>query len=132
MQYLVNLLPLADHIIALDLRGKIAEQGTLEELRGIDGYVKSFGIKQNMSTVSAPLEASPNSSTLGSQGTSLVARTKDDGTRQLGEFSVYSYYCKQAGIVTTSIFLTCSMLSGFCSTFPCKVLLRLLESKRLT
>ncbi|KKY16042.1 putative abc multidrug transporter [Phaeomoniella chlamydospora] len=63
----VNLLPLADHIIALDLRGKIAEQGTLEELRGIDGYVKSFGIKQNMSTVSAPLEASPNSSTLGSQ-----------------------------------------------------------------
>lgn len=39
-------LPLADHIIILDDKGEIAEQGTWEELRAQEGYIRKVVLRE--------------------------------------------------------------------------------------
>jgi ABC-type multidrug transport system ATPase subunit len=43
---IVQHLPLADHIIILDDKGEIAEQGTWEELRAEAGYISKVVLKE--------------------------------------------------------------------------------------
>ncbi|KAL3422989.1 hypothetical protein PVAG01_04736 [Phlyctema vagabunda] len=112
----VNLLPSADHIVALDSSGQIVEQGTFEELSRSGGYVQSFRVKQgkpesSTAEVNATLPAfESNSSTL--------VDAMDEKTRQLGDLSVYWYYFKSVGWWTTSVLLFYQAVNAFTSSFP--------------
>ena len=113
---LVNLLPSADYIVALAPNGKILEEGTFEHLNTSQGYVRSFSVEQGKrnSEISEPI----GERTLGTMVKSPLADAMDEKKRQMGDISIYAYYFRSIGGISTFLFFVCSALMGFFSTFP--------------
>ncbi|KAH8589323.1 P-loop containing nucleoside triphosphate hydrolase protein [Bisporella sp. PMI_857] len=112
----VNLLPLADYIVALGSDGGILEQGAFDHLNAMDGYVRSFSVQQGKRK--SEIEESPGKRTLEPLSASPLMDAMDEKKRQLGDMAVYMYYFKSIGILPTLLFFAYSVIFSFFSTFP--------------
>ncbi|KAF2478209.1 multidrug resistance-like protein [Lindgomyces ingoldianus] len=120
----VGLLPFSDRIIALSPEGKVAEQGTFQELKAIDGYVSKFCLEHANEQATATKEDSEMDSSsrprtiFQSVPNNSIITTSDDKRRQLGDWKVYQYYFGTIGWGMTTVFLALACGWGFFSTFP--------------
>lgn len=118
---LVDLLPSADHIVALGNDGRVAEQGTFEELNTAQGYVHGFSIESSSEkTVHAGVGDQKNDveeHPILQRQNSIVADISDDRLRQTGELSTYSYYFAAIGWRYTMIFALLLLIENVFKTF---------------
>jgi ATP-binding cassette subfamily C (CFTR/MRP) protein 1 len=114
----VNLLPSADYIIALGSKGSIVEQGTFDELNKSNGYVRSFSV-QHVKYQTQPTEPA-GKLTLGPRPKFKLLDAMDEKKRQLGDLTVYRYYFRALGTITTFLFVLFSVIHGFFFSFPSK------------
>ncbi|KAI8275314.1 ABC transporter atnG [Colletotrichum sp. SAR11_240] len=115
----VGFLSQADLIIALG-DGQVLEIGTFAECLESDGYVKSLatiepGSGDEVTSSEPPIDTSSN--TTGKETAKTAAETEDK-RRQLGDWSVYSYYFGSVGAILVLVMLLLQMSWAFFSTFP--------------
>lgn len=126
-------LPYADHIVVLNEKGKIAEQGSFKELNSAGGYVSSFGLQPadwivqstemtNLDQVLAMTTTSkivyPTVSPVKGQSKVLAETTEFEANKRTGDLAIYAYYAKSVGLfaVLTFVFAMCGYV--FCISFP--------------
>lgn len=117
--YLVNLLPSADYVIALGNNGDIVEQGTFEELNKTDGYVSSLSVQETQHQ-SQSTEPEGKFSLGQIPASSALQSGMDEKKRQLGDLTVYRYYFRAVGTMTTFLFAFFAAAHGFFYSFPSK------------
>ncbi|KAH8701117.1 putative ABC multidrug transporter [Talaromyces proteolyticus] len=116
-------LPYADHIIAMDEKGAIMEQGQFDVLAATGGYVSSFNLPQ------ADWNYTPDDRTYRRSGALLatpnndkVIQTDDDleaeANRATGDFTIYRYYFSSVGWMGIIVFVICISGFVFCISFP--------------
>ena len=118
----VSRLSYADHIIALNANGQIAEQGTFEQLQNVGGYVEGLATKHNFESTrtNTALEDIDIISITGNPTITpgaINARAKakaeeEDLRRPLGELSIYKYYFSSIGWSRSLLSLFYTVLSG--------------------
>lgn len=112
----VHRLSYADHIIALDSDGSIAEQGTLEELERSGGYVALLKARYRTdNSDSEPTTQQMQAVTMALAGPEEVDRidtVEKELTRQSGDLSLYRYYFGSVHWASTVVWMTSFVLSG--------------------
>jgi ATP-binding cassette subfamily C (CFTR/MRP) protein 1 len=94
----IKFLPYTDHVIALDLVGKVAQEGPYDLLRKQPGYIRSLA----MASGSSGQGQSDNQADLEIETFKVAEQaTEEDLSRQLGDFSIYRFYFKAAGLRVT-------------------------------
>ncbi|KAF6842276.1 ABC multidrug transporter [Colletotrichum musicola] len=115
----VSFLPQADVVVAL-ADGKIEQMGTFEDCRKADGYIRSLvptnGSSDGTNAVEPTDEVSGEVSAPAKKAT--VKQEDDDMRRQLGDWSVYSFYFGTVGVVLIATMLLLQLIWAFFSTFP--------------
>jgi hypothetical protein len=96
----VHRLQFADHIIALDSTGHIAEQGTLSKIRNAGGWVENLETRHNDAkdldeAVALTEEISEKPPNMGAMQKKIVQ--EDEVNRPIGEWSTYKYYLTSIG-----------------------------------
>lgn len=125
----VRHLPSADHIIALNQDGQIVEQGTFDDLDGLDGYVNSLKVQAiNKSADSLTLDSSNGVSEAEDNEDSTASKTRtpppamwsaaDERSRQTGDLSVYRHYAASMKLWTVISFLVVCVALSFFYNFP--------------
>ena len=103
-------MPYADHIIALDNTGRIAEQGTFGQLKEAGGYV------QRLATKHKGEEANPDEETLVAQtdphDDAVAQSAVVELNRPVGDLAVYNYYFSSVGWLRTLLFLILVVMFG--------------------
>jgi ATP-binding cassette, subfamily C (CFTR/MRP), member 1 len=113
----VNLLPYANHIVALDDQGQIVEQGSFNDLNSKQGYVHSFALQEPVATETpTPGFNAVHVSSKEELEISIPLNT----ARQNGDLSVYTYYFRTMGMFSLVLFIVLEISFAFFSTFPCK------------
>ncbi|KAL0933172.1 ABC multidrug transporter [Colletotrichum truncatum] len=116
----VSFLPQADTIIALE-DGKIIETGTFEDCRKADGFVRSLTTREAYSIdgEDEPKDLDVEASNeLPAREKTKVTAEPEDMRRQLGDWSVYSYFFGSIGAIFLAIMLFLQIIWAFFSTFP--------------
>ncbi|KAF2500059.1 hypothetical protein BU16DRAFT_578086 [Lophium mytilinum] len=116
----VHRLSQADHIIALDSEGSIAEQGTFEELYLHDGYVRSLCSTLSDHSIYRQ-EKDEKKDTLRGFGASQKTEkelTTVEETTAAGDLTIYKYYIQTFGWTRWVIFCCFCALYGFGTAFP--------------
>lgn len=96
----VHRLHYADYIIALDATGGIAEQGSLDKLRGAGGYVESLEKRHKYESDSDGTRISAKEISIEPPNGGAVQKKKagqDELNRPIGEWSTYKYYFASIG-----------------------------------
>ena len=123
----VRHLPLSNQIIVLSAGGKIAEQGSFEQLRSQDGFVNKVILQPELlqskdeivptnASSNEPLRAAPKA---------LRGPTASDAAdlnRRIGDISVYKYYLNAIGWKSATISIITSVVNMFGARFPRKPL----------
>lgn len=114
----VNLLPWSDHIVALGTTGSIIEQGSFAELNSLEGsYVRTFALSSSINPEINDVE--PIGIFKSSNNSSNASKdSAEDKARQIGDFSVYSYYFAATGKSAMIIFWALEVTWTFLETFP--------------
>jgi ATP-binding cassette subfamily C (CFTR/MRP) protein 1 len=115
--YSTRHLHLADAIVALTRDGTIAQQGTFEELRDQEGYVKNLllGTEQSIAETrpTAKLTKKKKPPIKG-----ITANDVSDLTRKTGDIAVYKYYFRTVSLLGVFCFLTSTAIFVFTQFFP--------------
>lgn len=123
----VRYLPFADHIIALNEKGKISEQGAFHELVANQGYVYSLNVedksRRSSSEGEIPTDATrkaetPKPITPGKTKVDTDESDKDELSRMFGDIQVYRHYFARIRISAQLAFLASAMAWGFFYSFP--------------
>ena len=123
----VRRLPYADHIVVLDEKGDVIEQGSFRELNASGGYVSDFdlpapdwsfeprGMKldQLFSPPTEPVVVSEPSKI--AKG---LSESELDANRRTGDLSVYGYYINTVGRFAAISFVAAICGYVFCMSFP--------------
>jgi len=109
-----------DYIIAIGIDGKIAQQGTFEELRHIPGYVEGLSLKRSFDVVLTNDNVPPASSVVEEVPADImeIEAAASDMARQTGDLSLYVYYFKTVGWGFSLYYLFAVVAFAFCYTFP--------------
>ncbi|KAK2853332.1 hypothetical protein FQN49_005174 [Arthroderma sp. PD_2] len=111
-------IPYADHIVALDAEGRIAEQGKFDELNASGGYVSTF----NLPSPDWLFKPEPESPLPKAVVTTDVPQTSDEleaaANRRMGDMAIYLYYARSIGWPTTIVFMFFISAFVFCISFP--------------
>lgn len=102
----VNRLSLADHIIVFDPDGCIPEQGTFEQLRSRERYLRAR--LSNTDDKSPPLAPA----SVMSQTALEITPVNGDTRRREGDWSVYRFYGASMGWLRLLLYGTCVLCSG--------------------
>ncbi|KAL9106441.1 MAG: hypothetical protein Q9227_008529 [Pyrenula ochraceoflavens] len=115
-----NYLPYADHIIALEANGSIAEQGTFQDLAARDGYVRGLNVKQ---VRTGGIEDDNTPDRIERTGVSeapevalndIVASSyMDERDRMTGDSTVYRHYLATLGTRSIAAFIVFGFGWGF-------------------
>ncbi|RCI10632.1 hypothetical protein L249_4464 [Ophiocordyceps polyrhachis-furcata BCC 54312] len=105
----------ADHIICLDKDGKIAEQGTLDNLSIGAGGVQTLSSQPIMETSRAQEMEIPEDAL---HELEILEEQEPEETRRAGDMRIYAYYAKTAGWWTTSIYLVACAAFVYGAIFP--------------
>lgn len=122
----VRYLPFADHIIALNENGIIAEQGTFQELVATRGYVYGLNVEYRTDQHSADEENLPTGATKHPRVLKPTAAidsrsskdSEDENSRMFGDVQVYKHYFARIGISSQLAFLVSAIAWGFFYSFP--------------
>lgn len=108
-------LPYADHIIVLDVEGKVTSQGAMSDV-GLDLTVSEAPDHAEREVPSDKIEISEE--TL--QELELIGDESRNTALKSGDVKTYIYFAKVAGYFTISLYLLASAVFVFGITFPCK------------
>ncbi|KAL8722266.1 MAG: hypothetical protein Q9225_001213 [Loekoesia sp. 1 TL-2023] len=122
-------LPFADHIIVLNEKGQIAEQGSFTELNFGGGYVSSLDLpqpdwrvrNQGTSTLDHLLVSASEDYLPILPHTKEVAEDPDtefEANKRTGDLSIYAYYAKSVGWFAVVTFVVAISAYVFCISFP--------------
>jgi ABC-type multidrug transport system fused ATPase/permease subunit len=121
----VKHLPAADDVIVLG-DGTVVEQGSFDKLLTSQGYVQRLGLhgfcdsdastKKTTSMTSLGESTIPQLYTTITNSSSLAPEL--DGSRQVGDKSVYKHYFKSMGLFVAACSLFFAALWGFFTNFP--------------
>ncbi|KAL8973607.1 MAG: hypothetical protein Q9197_002152 [Variospora fuerteventurae] len=122
-------LPFADHIIVLDDKGQIAEQGSFSELNIGSGHVSSLDLAQadwrvrdqGTSKLDQLLQNAPQDSVPTLAPTKEAVEDADsefEANKRTGDLSIYAYYAKSVGWVSVITFMVAISAYVFCISFP--------------
>ncbi|KAM0247602.1 hypothetical protein ACHAQJ_009794 [Trichoderma viride] len=100
----------ADEILVLE-KGRIASRGSWDELKTTLSELSKFTFAESTKRPEAALRGAKKISQSNTDA-------EDDLYRKTGDFSLYSYYLKSAGIWNVAILLGCTALYSFSITFP--------------
>ena len=115
----VNLLPWADHIIALNAEGHIAEQGTFSVLNSSNGYVHNFFLEHHDDQEQQEKAVEKPTAKADTTKRSLaVANDSVDKKRQTGDMATYGYFFRNVGSTTTITWFILEASWAFFFTFP--------------
>jgi ATP-binding cassette, subfamily C (CFTR/MRP), member 1 len=132
----VHRLSYPNHITALDHFGRIAEQGSYDQLKDFGGYVQGLAAKLKGEDDSLQEEDKAEATSGGKAGPIFPADTEEfnaraeELNRQTGDLKVYKYYFASIGWPQTCVFLAFVVLFGTTSTLTeflltyCKCLTR--------
>ncbi|KAF3069773.1 Multidrug resistance-associated protein 1 [Daldinia childiae] len=117
-------LPAADHIVALG-DGTVVEQGSFDELMARQGYVKRLGLSSPSDSDSSSEKSILRKTGQESKAPLLYTTTNTsslvpdtNGSRQVGDKTVYKHYFKSMGLLVAGGSLVFASLWGFFSNFP--------------
>lgn len=118
-------LPFADHIIALNEKGNIAEQGSFEDLNTSGGFVSSLDLppaewsldpKETSLDRLVPTAAKAAVGTLSKNETPQAEEF--EANKRTGDLSIYSYYAGSVGWLAVVVFIVSICSYVFCISFP--------------
>jgi len=124
--FLVRHLSLADKIIVLGSDGRIAEQGTFEDLRSRNGFVSKLLLHPELlESKSSKINAGTDSNSKQATTIPKALRGPSDNdvadlTRRIGDLSVYKYYLRSIGPRIALIGVVSSFVWMLCQAFPRK------------
>ncbi|KAH0287053.1 P-loop containing nucleoside triphosphate hydrolase protein, partial [Aureobasidium sp. EXF-3399] len=107
----------ADYIIALDKDGAPVEQGSFDQLTTRQGYVRNLAIQVRTQIEHEDITTrtdDPVSEPLGSD----VPDDLPISDRRLGDFSLYKYYARNAGVTILVAFLVSQFIKISLESFP--------------
>lgn len=113
-------IPYADHIVALDDTGEVAEQGTFGELNAAGGYVSRFNLPQPdwTSNTKSSHDLVEYRSNATRNDKSPAEELGAEASRQTGDVRVYVYYARSVGWLPVLIFVVAIVGFVFCYSFP--------------
>ncbi|KAI1735611.1 putative ABC multidrug transporter [Xylaria scruposa] len=118
----VRHLPVANHIVALDLSGRVVEQGNFNDLITNQGYIHNLGIKPSVISDKSSTDISLKSETrlphTKKSATKSTATEVNDRARQNGDTTVYKIYFRSMGLLLTGSFFFLGISYGFFENFP--------------
>lgn len=120
-------LPFADHIVVLDQKGNIAEQGSFKELTASGGYVSGLDLPpaewrirnegshldQLMSSTAKVVH-----STLAPKEKVITDDSEFEANKRTGDLSIYAYYIGTVGWVSVITFVIAISAYVFSISFP--------------
>lgn len=115
-------LPYCDHIIALDAKGRICEQGKFDTLNSAAGYVSSFTLPPPDWTYK-PDPNSVQKRTVAQEETNGLRSNEAleaEANRRTGDVKIYLYYVGSVGWIPAVIFVIFICGFVFCQAYPCK------------
>ncbi|KAJ5663871.1 hypothetical protein N7507_004602 [Penicillium longicatenatum] len=110
----VHRLSYADHIVALDKDGSVAEQGTLEELKANGGYVALLKAQyKNQANVKTnPQQKDKTSALAGSGQGDRIDTMEEELARGSGDFALYLYYFGSVHWASSLLWMTLLVMDG--------------------
>ncbi|KAF4769687.1 hypothetical protein HAV15_011431 [Penicillium sp. str.  len=113
----VQRLAYADHIVAMESDGSIAEQGTLEELKTSGGYLSHLKAqyKEQASDEVRPQQHEATNSVLNVSDQGNHDAMEGGLTRQNGDFALYLYYFGSVHWASSAFWMTFLVLEGVAS-----------------
>lgn len=122
-------LPFADHIIVLDDKGRIAEQGSFHDLNIGGGHISSLDLsqadwrirEQGPSTLDQLLASASQDDLPTLPPTKEVLEDADnefEANKRTGDLSIYAYYAKSVGWFPVVTFMVAISAYVFCISFP--------------
>lgn len=108
-------LPLADKIIVLTSDGEIDQQGSYQQLRSSEGFVKSVSAQDRAFEGGETPQDSVSLARKVGQGP--TPEQVYDLTRRTGDMSVYKYYFMTIKKSSVAIFLATNVVYAFCYGF---------------
>lgn len=118
-------IPFADHIIVLDDKGHVAEQGSFKELTASGGHISGLDLppadwkpKGNEASLDR-LMSSTTRFTFTPRATKLPEDTMElEANQRTGDISIYVYYARSVGWYAVVAFFLAMCGYVFCYTFP--------------
>ncbi|KAL6714215.1 hypothetical protein ACLMJK_008710 [Lecanora helva] len=118
-------LPYADHIVVLDEKGNVIEQGTFQQLNASGGYVSNFdlpspdwgGFEKKDNTFDK-LFNKPTRAPDASKELKSLSESELDANRRTGDLSVYGYYVGAVGKFAAISFVVATCGYVFSMIFP--------------
>ncbi|KAJ0326928.1 hypothetical protein COL5a_006483 [Colletotrichum fioriniae] len=119
----IKYLPLADHIIALETDGTLAEEGTFADLMRDKKYVASLGVKATDSDTDSDFGSETSKKPTTGQAPKAkrapaVADEMMEKSRQTGDVRVYAHYFRSLSLTSTVIFVLFSASYSVWNQFP--------------
>lgn len=114
----VHRLSYADHIVAMESDGSVAEQGTLEELKAGGGYVTLLNAQykdQANHEIDPQQQRATKLALADSDQGNGIDTVEEDLTRQDGDFALYLYYFGSVHWASTAFWMTLFLLQGLSS-----------------
>lgn len=119
-------LPFADHIVVLNEKGEIAEQGTYKELVTNGGFVSGLDLPAaewgyDSTKASAMDQLVPSTARWASTAPpskQVEPSTELDANRRTGDLSIYAYYAGSVGWFAVLTFIIAMSGYVFCISFP--------------
>ncbi|KAL2832126.1 P-loop containing nucleoside triphosphate hydrolase protein [Aspergillus cavernicola] len=106
----VKRVPFADHIVVFNKHGYITEQGSFSALDSAGGYISGFSLNRPGTYVKIGKKHKPDLSKV--QVSSMKGLETETGNyRGIGDISVYLYYVRSIGWLSTMLFVVA--ISGF-------------------
>lgn len=122
-------LPFADHIVVLNEKGRIAEQGSFMELNAAGGYISSFELQPADWTVQST-EMTNLDQVLAMNTTNRIVyptlppfkesteTAEFEANKRTGDLAIYAYYAKSVGWFAVVTFIVAMSAYVFCISFP--------------
>lgn len=107
---------LVDHVVVLSKDGKIAQNGSFEELREQEGYINNLLLGTEQITTDTKPAAKAAEKRPPIKG--VTANDVSDLTRKTGDVAVYKYYFRSISVFGTICFLGSTALFVFTQYFP--------------
>ena len=118
-------IPYADHIVVLDERGKISEQGSFKELTASGGYVSSLDLlpadwkyKSNETAFDRLIAPNARNTYIAPKKEESDEAIELEANKRTGDISIYAYYAGSVGWFAVVTFIVAISGYVFCYTFP--------------
>lgn len=118
-------LPFADHIIVLNDKGQVAEQGSFKDLNASGGFVSSLDLpaaEWNLDPKETNLDRLVPTTAKAAVGSLSKNETPQEAefeaNKRTGDLSIYSYYAGSVGWFAVIVFIVSICSYAFCISFP--------------